>query len=108
MGRAVDVAAYVERLCGVVAHGGRVMFGESGRVVVADVAQWTDDMSQCVKARFPGTQVSVYHCSSSISGFSVVIETGGHAWGGATAFFGWMAGFAVLASLSWWVLAVPE
>lgn len=77
-----DVASYVERLCGGV-DGCRVMVGEGRRVVVADAPSWTDDMSQCVKGRFPGSNLSVFQCSSSITGFSVVIELPGRAEGGA-------------------------
>ena len=68
-----DVAAYVDRLCGGVDNC-RVMVGDAGRVVVADAPTWTDDMSQCVKGRFPGVTLSICQCNSSMSGFSVVIE----------------------------------
>jgi hypothetical protein len=68
-----DVAVYVDRLCGGMS-GCRVMVGENRKVVVADAPTWTDDMSQCIKGRFPGAQISVCQCNSSMSGFSVVID----------------------------------
>lgn len=69
-----DVAAYVDRLCGGMSGCRVMMAGESRKVVVADAPTWTDDMSQCIKGRFPGIQISVCQCNSSMSGFSVVID----------------------------------
>ena len=62
----------MERICGG-GSGCRVMLGDSGTVIVADTSTWTDGMTDCVKSRFSGVRIVVCQCSSSMSGFSVVI-----------------------------------
>ncbi len=42
--------------------------------MVVDCSQWRDDMTACVKARFPDAEISVVSSNSSLSGFCVAIR----------------------------------
>lgn len=99
-----DLAAYVDKLCGCAARGGRVVVGDDGRVVVADVATWTDDMSECVKGRFPGAGISINECRSSLSGFSVVIVTQG---GGGRINWPAVACLSAMVACMAWLMLLP-
>lgn len=62
---------YVSELCACASHGGRVLKVDDRTCVVADVASWSDEMTGCVKARFPSTSVSVHHTPQSLTGFNI-------------------------------------
>lgn len=42
--------------------------------VLVDLSQWKDEMSICVKSRFPDAEIRVVHSSSSLTGFCVVMK----------------------------------
>jgi hypothetical protein len=72
------VAKYVERLTTPKDQDsnttGRVYKVDSSQCIVTDLMLWTNDMNDCVHARFPGCQVTIRHTTSSITGFVVVIR----------------------------------
>ena len=41
---------------------------------VVDLCQWKDDMTVCVKSRFPEADVKIVHSTTSLTGFCVVIK----------------------------------
>lgn len=47
--------------------------------VVVDCSQWSDVMSECTKARFPGVDIRITHSPTSLSGFCVVLKLPYHA-----------------------------
>lgn len=69
------VGEYVDRLCGCKINGSRVVQSDKHQVAVYDLLEWSEDMTQCVKTKYPGARVSMFHSSSSLTGFIVVIET---------------------------------
>lgn len=42
--------------------------------MVVDCSQWRDDMTACVKARFPDAEIRIVSSNSSLSGFCVAIR----------------------------------
>ena len=73
--RAVEnLSRYVQQMCGCGSHGGRVhVVPNPERCIVSDVPAWTDEMTLCVKTRFPNASVSVHQTHQSLSGFNVII-----------------------------------
>lgn len=65
---------YVMELCACKRHGGRMVHMRDGRVALLDSDSWTEEMSSCVKARFPGCGISVHCSEQSVTGFQVVFE----------------------------------
>lgn len=65
------VMRYVTQMCACSVHGGRMHRIGPETCVLADVGSWTDDMTSCVKARFPNVSVSVFQSNKSLSGFHV-------------------------------------
>lgn len=65
---------YVHRLCACDTHGGRIMPKGKYVCVAMDVPCWTEDMTHCVKMRFPSTTIAVQECSHSLTGFRVVLS----------------------------------
>lgn len=62
---------YISRLCECEIKGGRVVETQAGKVSVYDIDKWEEEMSHCVRARFPGTSISYVECKASRSGFRV-------------------------------------
>ena len=61
-------------MCACASHGGRTLIIDDSRCVLADVNAWTDDMTMCVKTRFPSVSVSIHHTNQSLSGFQVLFD----------------------------------
>lgn len=131
-----ELCAYIHEICACSSHGGRVCgaVGDeldrhrggaeaaAASAVVMDVSDWTDEMTTCVKARFPGADVSVHSSSGSLAGFSVLVSVpgsggGGRAWawggplsvgslvGGAFRLAAMAASMGFLAELWWRAMA---
>lgn len=68
-----SVSEYVNKMCGCDTHGGRVFIVSDTRCIISDIPLWTDEMSQCIKGRFPSAEVSIFQCNQSLTGFNIVV-----------------------------------
>lgn len=69
-----DVCRYTSEMCSCSSHGGRICKVGKDTCVLSDIPTWTDEMSACVKNRFPSAAVSVHSAGGSITGFHVLIH----------------------------------
>jgi hypothetical protein len=102
------VCAYVHDICGCATHGGRVCRATRETVVVMDIPGWTDEMSACVRHRFPGACISVRAASESLTGFNVIIELPRPSYVSVTGVLCCIATFSMCAGMWWVVLLAPS
>lgn len=69
-----QLCLYISDMCACSSHGGRVLKVTPTRCVVQDICSWTEDMSQCVRNRFPSAEISVCQNFSSVTGFNVIVQ----------------------------------
>lgn len=68
------INSFVKRLCHMDDRGGRCMIQDMETLVVYDIDHWDERHTGAVQRRFPGCVVSVHTCSSSLSGFIIIIQ----------------------------------
>ena len=73
MGDDHDLCGFVHDICCCSKRGGRVYRLADHGCIVSDIPEWTDDMTLCLKSRFPAATVSVRGATDSITGFNVMI-----------------------------------
>lgn len=66
--------AFVESFLSVERYGGRCVARDERTLLVYDVGRWGPEQTRAVLAAFPGCEVGLEACASSLSGFVVVLR----------------------------------